>query len=182
MSVSAKLALTPRTGVMSTAEEADMTAPPERSDAGRWQRKARANPAGAQDSASENGEEVEYWAKVPAHLSKARVGPRNSRDPRFRFYWSEAGKTHYLVDRQAGRVVALAYLAEVELGEFGGQPVVLDSAWVWLAADDPDFHRELQAPVPAPRMSETQIIDNMDGALIEAQHAVIEYLNSRGLL
>lgn len=102
-----------------------------------------------------------------------------------RFYWGQAGWSYYLVDRQAGSIVALLYWDNEQLGEEGGPdggPVILDPAWMWLAADDPDMHNDLQAPVPTSMMSYEELRAAHERALGEAQVVILTYLGGKGLL
>ena len=71
-----------------------------------------------------------------------------------RFYWGQAGWAYYLMDRDRGHIIALLYWDNEELAAEGGpdgEPCIAEPAWAWLAADDPDQHYELQAPVPTSR-------------------------------
>jgi|GEM_PF-4674894 len=100
-----------------------------------------------------------------------------------RFYWGQAGATYYLVD--GGRIIALLYWEDELPGLTDGdevQPVIAGPAWSWLAADEPDIHRELEAPVPTREMSAAELSEAHDHALNEAQLAILDYLEEKGQL
>ena len=102
-----------------------------------------------------------------------------------RFYWGQAGGTYYLMDRDRGRIIALLYWESEVLGLVDGcedEPCVCEPAWAWLAADNPDMHYELLAPVPTHDMSDEELAAAHDEALDEAQVQILEYLKGRRLL
>ena len=90
--------------------------------------------------------------------------------------WGQAGSTYY--DRD-GRIAALLYFETVGLGEMdgpGGEPVVTEASWLWLPADDPDQHYEIDAPALRSDMTDQELAAAHETALGQATEQVAEHL------
>ncbi len=101
---------------------------------------------------------------------------------RDRFYWGQAGSIYYAIDRWQGRIIALLYWTEEQLGGRDGEPVILEPAWLWLPAEEPDYHRDISAPPLTRGMTDAELAAAHDIALEEAGRAILDYLDSRGML
>jgi len=87
--------------------------------------------------------------------------------------WSQAGDTYYAV--LGGRMVALLYYTEGDVGENGGpggDMVTMPPAWMFVMADDPYDHFEVDAPTMTPEMTGRQLAGNNDYALGAATQVV----------
>lgn len=104
---------------------------------------------------------------------------------RDRFYWGQAGSTYYSVDEWQGRIIALLYWTDEQLGCEGGpdgEPVICEPGWLLVPADEPDYHREICAPPLTREMTDAELADAHDIALEAGGRAIIEYLDLKGML
>jgi hypothetical protein len=104
---------------------------------------------------------------------------------RDRFYWGQAGATYYSVDQWQGRIVGLLYWTEEVLGcegGPGGDPVILEPGWLWVPADEPDYHRDVTAPPLTSGMIDPELAEAHDIALEAGGQAILQYLDSKGQL
>jgi hypothetical protein len=92
--------------------------------------------------------------------------------------WGQTGSTYYAV--HDGRIVALLYWSEPELGVEGesGEPLITAADWFWVAADDPHNHFQLDAPPLERGMTDAELAAAHDEALAAATTAISELLKA----